>query len=199
MTLLSLDTETGGLTSDHSVLTITLKTFRFGRSRIFPHKQLHILCKPDDGVYRVDPRALTVNGIDLIEHSKEAVPYAEARFRILQYLKEINKGERNKPVLFGHKVEFDKNHLMSSGIVEEKDWRKFVDVREIDTVDVAKFLVFCGLIPETQSLKLSDLAEFLGVTIKTDKVHTSEYDVELAAEVLFALKRMVLRNQKEKK
>lgn len=188
MTLLFLDTETGGLYDDTSILTITLTTYRFGTTRIFKVAELDLCCKPDDGVYRVEPEALGVNGINLMTHDRSAKTYTEAGRAIYTFLSEQMKGEKNRLVLCGQKVLGDLNRIFGAKIISEGTWDQFVDVRPIDTISIGKFACLCGLLPENQSLSVTNMAKALGIEVDKSKLHTSAYDNEVTAKILFALR-----------
>lgn len=190
MTLLFIDTETGGISLDCSILTVTLTALRFGDTKIFPVDKLDLKVKPNDGIYRIQPGALKVNGIDLVEHDTTAITYKDASERITQFLIKLNTGESRRPTLCGQHVIFDLDHLLNSGVVDRDLWRKKVDPRYIDILCLAKFAMLSGDIPEGQSLKLIDLVHFFNIPVDASRLHTSDYDNELAAQVLFAFKKM---------
>ena len=88
---LAIDTETGGIGSDKSLLTayflILDKDFKIV-------DDLLLLTRPEDGVYRVTSDALKINGINLIEHDSKAVFYKKAGTLLYDFL------IKNNPLAF---------------------------------------------------------------------------------------------------
>lgn len=191
MTLLFIDTETGGLIDDVSILQISLFACRFGKKKIHTVDELTFYCRPDNSVYKVDPDALEVNQIDLLFHKKNSYTYLESEKLILDFLKKINEGETSKPTLAGQGILYDLDHLSNQKIISKETWRRYTDVRTLDLLSIGRFLQFSGLIPETQSLSLSKIATHLGVSVDESRLHTADYDNYLAAEVLFEYRDLV--------
>lgn len=192
MTLLFLDTETGGTVDGVSVLTITLTAFRFETDKIIKISELDLKVRPDDSMYVINPEALVVNKIDLIAHHKDAITYTEAGRQIYDYLSLLNREiPIGKPTVVGQNVQFDLNHIFKSKIISKASWQSLTDIRIIDTVAISRFAQVLGLIPASQSLSLSKLATFLGIEMDTNRLHTSSYDNEITAKVLFELGKLL--------
>ncbi len=191
MNLLFLDTETGGISTEHSVLTLTFTECTFEADKILRKSRLSVSVKPNNSIYRVNPEALNINGINLIEHSKSAVFYKEAESLIVDYIKQrFEANNRNKLVLVGQNIQFDLDHLITPSIINPDSFYRYVDRRVIDIVSISQFAKLCGLIPMDQSLSLSTLAQHLNIPINELKLHTAEYDNDLAATVLFTLRNL---------
>lgn len=185
-TYLALDTETGGLGNDKSLLTVYMAVLdenfeltTLPSSNPFGLRaELDMKLKPEDGVYRVEAKALQVNGIDLAEHDKQATGFKTAGETVTQFLfghahyeaEGVGRPDRKmrKLIPIGHGVGFDVK-FMRGNLVEEKHWEANVSHRVIDTSAIARFLMMCGKIPESSG-GLSDVAASLGIdaTRRTD-------------------------------
>jgi len=93
---LALDTETGGIGPDKSLLTLyavalddNLNPVAFSGDDFKVAGgilELDLKLKPDDGIYRVTGEALGINGINLSEHDKEAIPCKKAGTLLYEFL-----------------------------------------------------------------------------------------------------------------
>ncbi len=179
--LLGLDCETTGLHVDADILTIYLGVVD-QEYKIIQSLDLKVKPNPDDGrsVYSVEPDALRVNKIDLLEHDKNAVTYDEASKLIYQWLQSMYQ-LFGKLVPFGNNVQSDID-IVNRLILRKKSWNNFVSPIVIELSTLGQFNNF--LLHERKSLSLSNVAKQFGIEIDEKRLHTAEYDVILGAEVL---------------
>jgi hypothetical protein len=182
MVLLGIDTESGGISQEFDLLTLSLSViidFEIVES-------LNLKVKPDPVNGRtqffVQAEALRVNGIDLAQHDLEAITYSESKKIIYEWLKEM-KEKYGKLLPFGNGISRD-IQLITRYTISSKSWDQFVKRNPIELTSIGNFLKIIGAIPEDQSLALSNIAEHFGATIDPDAVHTAEYDVWLGAQAL---------------
>ena len=74
---LIIDTETGGLV-EHDPSLLSLYAY-LTDSKLNYLDDIELKIKPDDEVYRVNPYALNINKINLVEHNKIAITESEAK------------------------------------------------------------------------------------------------------------------------
>lgn len=181
---IGLDTETGGIGTNTSLLTAYLAILD---EDLNVTADLDLKCKPNDGLYIVTGRAMEINGIDIKEHDKVALTYKECG-QILYTFLLANKG-KNQLSPIGHNVKFDIlriiNHLISQG-----SWDTFVSYRTLDTAVIGGFAIEVGLLPPTVNAGLKSLAKYLGVGTQEDKNHEAKHDAMLSVGVYRELKKM---------
>jgi len=197
MKILFLDTETGGLTSDVSVLSISLTLTNFEETKIKKIGGLSLNCRPDDGAYTIFPEALAVNKIDLQEHRANSVTYSTAGRKIYAFLREVYTQDLQKPLLCGQNIQFDLEHTFRVGIISRDSFFNYVDKRILDTLTISQFAVFCGLIPKGNSLSLNKLASYLGVEANKEQLHNAEYDNIVTAKILLKLRNLFMSTSKD--
>mgnify|MGYP001556055642 CR=1 FL=1 len=145
---LFVDTETGGLTTQHSLLTASLicvdKNFD-----IIPRKSgehgLHLKIQHDD--YVLTAGALTVNNISIAEHHKEGLSLQAAKSALLYFLDEmlsISACKRFVPA--GHNVSFDVKFLQHY-LLTDAEWNKYFTYPALDTAAAARWLHTAGRHP----------------------------------------------------
>jgi hypothetical protein len=184
MNLLFIDTETGGIPQGVSVLTVSSSYYKLDTPNLTLLDELNLNCKPNNNLYVIDPEALMVNKIDLVDHRINSLPYVSAEKKILEFLYKLYESNgRKKLNLCGQNIGFDLGHLFSSGLLKEESFYKYVDRRIIDVVTLSKTAQLLGLIPENQSLSLGKLAEYFRIDTKADQLHTAQYDNFIAAQV----------------
>lgn len=191
MNLLFLDTETGGIPLGHSVLTVTFTELNFTDTTINQVSELDLKVIPDNFVMTINPEALNINGINLVEHAREAITYSAANKKIIQYLAERYKENQAKLLLVGQNINFDLQHLNTCNIINDFDLYRYTDRRVLDIMGVSQFAKFCGKIPIEQSVSLASIAKHLGIDIDKTKLHSAKYDNHLAAVVLFKLRKLL--------
>ena len=112
MTFLAFDCETGGLGTEVSLLTSYLAVLDKDY-KVTSELDLKVI--PDDGIYRVQPKGMEVNKINLTELAQEAIPYKQAKKVLGSFLeKEYKKNGKIKLIPIGQNVQFDVIFLKNS-------------------------------------------------------------------------------------
>lgn len=120
-------------------------------------------------IYSVDPKAMEVNKIDILEHDKVAEPLNVCNHKLKKFLSKYSRphvGEFLTPV--GSGVKADINLLKSSGLYTTGLSHKVMDLTVI-----ASFLKEADLL-EVDSVSLENLAEFFYVEHKSPHQATSD-------------------------
>jgi hypothetical protein len=185
MRFISYDSETGGRGSEHSLLTCY---FRIFEDETIAELILHL--KPNDGNYIVQPEALKINKIDLIEHDKIAMTYSCGMLQLENFLREHSDGGEITLIPVGQNLDFDNTQIFDK-LISPSRWRKYCGVHKIELLTLSKFAQVLGHIPETQNLKLSDLCKYFELVDDSEEEHSVEYDVELNI-ILFQFYRKLL-------
>lgn len=170
-----LDTETGGIPEETSLLTAYFGVF----DEYFELRdELDLKIKPDSGMYVVEAGGLRVNGIDLIAHDAEADTQKEAASQIYDFLFR-NRIESDKLIPVGHNVHFDIEKVVKNTLTK-KSWENFVGYRKIDTATIARFLMDAGHMPKHLNASLGTLCEYFGIQFAA---HTAKGDALATMEV----------------
>lgn len=179
MYLLWLDTETGGIGLDKSLLELGMlitddQLKPIGSSGLWS-------IKPDDGIYKCTAEALSINKIDLVEHDKIAKPYKQVGTELYEYLQFCNKTLNEKLIPTGKNVHFDIQQVCDK-LISRGNWEKFVSYQHLDISSVVRFLQLQGKIPTLSKTSLSSLSEYFAVEIKD--LHSSMGDNLLGLEII---------------
>jgi DNA polymerase III epsilon subunit-like protein len=180
---LFMDTETGGLTPEHSLLTVSVipvdKDFQivpvdyydpFFNQTTHTDSGIYVAIKSD--TYVLDQEALAVNKIDIVEHDKTAVPIAVARELICGFAEHCRKLFGKKYLVpAGHNVAFDVKFLKAH-VLSEQEWDRLFTYPALDTAAIARFLNAAGYIGGGYSL-----------TSLRDKFLSDDFGVAHNAEV----------------
>lgn len=182
---LFLDTETGGIGLDKSLLTAF---FLATNDKLEPLGELYLYLKPDDGVYKVTSEALGINKINLVEHEKSAVLYKNGGSLLYSFLKQYSNHGAIKLVPVGHNIGFDIAQIQDK-LISRPTWENFVSYRKLDTQIVAQFLILCKKLDgskTTGSLKsLSELFQVSTAEIGAEEgFHDARFDTMLTRAVL---------------
>ena len=184
---LFLDTETGGIGLDKSLLTAS---FVFTDRNFQIKEELNLSLIPDDGIYRVTPEGMEVNKINLCELAKGALTYKKAGTELYRFLQKCySRNSGNKIVPVGHGMSGDLDHLFDK-LLNRLSWENHVSYRRLDTSTLAQYLKMIGYIPEGVSGSLSSLAEYFNLNINEGDLHTARGDVGLIIEVVKCLSRL---------
>jgi len=136
-----IDTETGGLTTDMSLLSIALVVTN---DTLVIQNTFTLDIKPDDGVYRVHPRALEVNRINLAEHAGRAATYTQATAYIREFLHPYRAlAMRMTPV--GWNLMFDFRFVRAH--LPGVPWDDVLSYRGLDVQAVSRFMQLRGKLP----------------------------------------------------
>lgn len=178
MKYLFIDIETGGLGLHTSLLTASfiLTDVNFN---ILDEKSL--ACKPKDGVYVVEPRALELNKIKLEDHDKIAKSYDACSTELWKWLREISGDGANKPTPAGKGVYFDLGHIWDK-LTSRTSWEMCVSYRHLDVGSVIEFFKSVGYYPWERSTSLEEACKFYG--IDTSLLHDARADNIMAMKLL---------------
>jgi DNA polymerase III alpha subunit (gram-positive type) len=184
---IAFDCETGGLTSDCSLLTAYFVILEADLTTIVGELDLKI--KPDAGKpYVVSGEALGINGINLTEHDKTALPQTAAATAFYNFLNEHNRDGRMKFIPVGHNVVFDEEFLKGR-LLSAANWNKYISYRRMDTGVVAQYLKLTGHLPKDISGSLGSLATALGVNLTN--AHNAKADTIATVKVLRKMIKMM--------
>lgn len=195
MKILAFDTETGGLNpKDSSLLTAY---FAILDSNLKTLDSISLVLKPEDGLFKANPEALAVNKINLEEHALQAITYEEAASQLEKMLAK-HSSKYDKLVPLAHNIEFDLGFVYEY-LLSQKAWESYVQYRKLDTAQIANFLKFAGLIPNSQKVALGYLAKFLGLSFGEGGAHSAQADVDVCVQVLGAFKKLLNGNVEQPK
>ena len=181
---IALDTETGGIGAECSLLTAY---FGFLDKDLNLLDSLDLAIKPNDGApYCVQAGGLAVNGINIVDHDKVAITESAAGKRLVEKLKLHSKFGKVKLIPIGHNVSFDIEHVQRK-LLSKKHWDQHVSYRKLDTGTIAQFLKFANAIPDSNRGSLEMLAELYGVSFK-DRAHTASSDALMCVDILKKMK-----------
>lgn len=185
-TYLALDVESGGL--NHNFTSVLEYYFIILDENFNELASLHLLTKPDDGIYALNAKAMDVNRINLIEHDKVAIFEREAKTKLYQFLDSNTNHGESKLVWVGHNVGFDRDAVYTK-LCSRTTLDKFCKYYTLDTGTVSQFLRFAGLLPLDVTSSLGALIEHFGV--EGSNSHRAEDDIRATVEVLKAMKSRV--------
>lgn len=177
-----LDTETGGLGLDKSLLTAY---FMVCDAKFQKVDELYLFVKPDDGIYRVTGEAMGINKINLVEHDKVALTYKKAGTVLYRFLERCFGYRKERMVPVGHGMNGDLDHIWDK-LIGRTTWETFVSYRRLDTSVALQFLKSCDIFPETVSGSLESLVEHFGIK-RNGELHDAKVDAELTRDVLVKL------------
>jgi DNA polymerase III epsilon subunit-like protein len=160
---LFMDTETGGLTPDRSLLTVSMipvdKDFQIVPIDYFDpiaqqvlHTDAGLYVAVKHETYVVDKEALAVNKINIAEHDVDAVPLPLVRELLTSFIRHVLKTfDRKYLVPAGHNVAFDLKFIKAY-LLTEQEWDTFFTYPSLDTAASARFLNAAGIIGGGYSL-----------------------------------------------
>jgi DNA polymerase III alpha subunit (gram-positive type) len=177
--IIAFDCETGGITTDMSMLTAY---FAILNNKLDLIDELDLACKPnDDKPYVVTAEGLEINGINLVQHNKSSITYGAAGKKIRELTMKHSDNGKVKLIPLGHNVHFDigfiTEHLLSS-----KNWNQFVSYRVLDTQVVARHLQIKGSMPDDISISLGNLINHLNIQVP-GRQHEAKYDTLATIEI----------------
>ncbi|HNX31716.1 MAG TPA: 3'-5' exonuclease [Holophaga sp.] len=162
---LFLDTETGGLGLEHSLLTLGLVVGDDGEVR----DSLEILVAHDP--YVVSAGGMAVNRIDLVRHHQAALA-PEAALGTLEAFCARHFPGGIPITLVGHNVAFDRNFLAVFHAKLGRPLEPRYSHRIIDTHSIAAALRDAGRLP-LDDLGSTHLFRHFGIAIPEEKRHTA--------------------------
>lgn len=178
-----VDCETGGLDENEtSLLTLFAKVLDSNLETI---GEIDLKIKPDDGRYHIDIAAMNVNKIDLIEHSKVAIPYSLAAKQLREFLTKHSSMGANKLIPAGHNINLDVRFICKL----ISDWKQYTMHRWLDTSSIGHFLQQVGILPETLDGGLVSLATHYGVDCTG--LHDAKIDVNITHKLIKAMSKQI--------
>lgn len=184
MKYISLDLEAGGTELKHSLLSAYFVILEEDLQTICGELDLKI--KPDDGNYIVRAEGLGVNGINLVEHNKDAVTESKAGTLLYEFLNKHVPNGTIKLTPVGHGIEHDilfiKEHLT-------KNFNKFVSYRYLDTGCIIQFLKLTEQVSRDLGGSLEELAKYFEIPIHT--LHSAKDDTLLTLEILKKMRDLI--------
>ena len=186
--LLVIDTETGGIDPErHSILSLAGIVWENGVAR----GEIEILVAEPE--LSVTARALEINRIDLVAHSRRAVAPQAASELLGAFVKshfEEQIAAGDGVVLAGHNVNFDLSFLKRLYRVAGLDFPGFFSHRVVDTASILRLLAIAGRVPPT-AVASSEAFAHLGVAVSADERHTALGDARATALLLTRLVELV--------
>lgn len=187
--IIGFDTETGGVTTESSILTAYFELYQIIDKQFRLHDSLDLKIKPDNGIYRVTAQSLEINKINLIEHDKVAIKQSIAGQMLYKKLEEWSIiANKQKLVPLGHNIHFDIKQV-TTNLISIGSWENFVSYRVLDTSIIAQFYRLCGKLPDDMSCSLGHLAGYFKVPY-TGEQHEAKTDVEITVGVFKNLMRI---------
>lgn len=123
MRYIAFDTETGGLSPAKT--DILTAYFCILDDDLQLQAELELKIRPNgDDPYRVTAGALSINGIDLIKHHKEALTKTEAAFKLKAFLNNYKPPGKEKLIPVGHNLSFDVNFICEH-LLTKQEWDAF--------------------------------------------------------------------------
>jgi DNA polymerase III epsilon subunit-like protein len=186
--LLVIDTETGGTDPErHSLLSLAGVVWENGAIR---GEIEFLVAEPD---FSVTARALEINRIDLVAHSRLAVAPRIASglleaFVAGHFNDQIEAGEG--VVLAGHNVNFDLGFLKRLYRVAGVTFPTFFSHRVVDTASVLRLLAIAGRLPST-AVASSEAFAHLGIAVSAEERHTALGDARATALLLTRLVELI--------
>ena len=173
---LFLDCETGGVTTEASLLTAAFVLYDNQGNFI---SDLCLTCKPENEIFCVTPGALKVNNINLESHLKEAKTYKDCTHELKSWL-DNHKVSKETTILVGHRVKFDID-FVTKYLLTDKELFSCVNRTAEDTAVIASFLGY-------KFKNLKNLAELLNLNTSSTIFHTALGDCLLTADIYFDMK-----------
>jgi DNA polymerase III alpha subunit (gram-positive type) len=184
-----VDTETGGLSSSNSLLTLYGLVIDESFNVV---NQVDLCLKPNSGQYVIEAPALGINNINLVEHDKRAIDYKKGKetlYKLLYLYKPLH--------LIGHNVAFDvkfmKRHLFE-GRRTELDTLFSRHIH--DTKNNATFLKTCGRIPKDVGVSLVQQLKFFFPDLDLEGHHNAEWDAKMTFKLFMAQRSMIMHNSR---
>lgn len=181
----ALDTETGGINpAEHSLLEVALVVTDQDGLELGAYTAPVL---PKGGMYRVAPKALEINQIDLRTHAAEAMPAEQVAQQAQAFLAPFRAS--GPLILVGWNVNFDRGFLQHQ-LLGFEGVAELFGYRTMDLHAVMAFLSDANKMPYTKSLE--ETARFFGL-LETDtkQEHRALADTYLTAKVYRAMLRFL--------
>lgn len=173
MKLLFIDTETGGVTTDESLLSLGCVVWADGQII----DKLEVLIVPP--VFKITAGALKVNKIVLLDHIEKGISPEEAKKKFLTFLYK-RWGNKYPIVLGGHNTKFDADFLRT--LIGDKKFNRCFSHRMVDTCPILLYLMQIGVYSET-SASLENACKFFKINLDRETGHSALRDAIATAEL----------------
>lgn len=185
---LFMDTETGGLTTKHSLLTVSciVADSDFNVVPVGGHSPgLYLRIRHDE--YALTADALAVNRINLVAHNEQGVDTKTASGMLVDFVSRAciaTKKQRLVPA--GHNVSFDVQFLRAH-LLDDLTWNKLFTYPFLDTAAITRFFTAAGVY-DGAGYSLGVLRRRFAPEIDGQNLHNAEADnlVTLALAKKFA-------------
>lgn len=177
MRYISLDTETGGLGLDKSLLTLGI-VIANDNFKVLAEHHWHI--KPNDGIYKVTGKALEINGIDLKNHDATALTEKDTGTNLYNTLHAWSAAGKDKLVVIGKQVDGDIAHIWDK-LLKRETWEQFVSYQKIDVSALYWTMRGVKAFPADLKGSLKDIAIHYGMDISD--LHDALGDARLTLRV----------------
>lgn len=185
MRYLVYDIETGGSDPEYSILTFYAVVLD---EKLAELDSISLKIKHEK--YIVQPAALKINGINLVEHDSIAEKIDKCREKLEQFLLLNTSYGKEKLVNTGHNIFWDLNFVKKT-LFPEID--SYVTKHSLDTGTLALILKSIKKLPPDFEISLKNLSEYYNV--KSNTYHEARADVLTTVAVL----KCMLSEIKEKK
>lgn len=180
MKIISIDTETGGIGLDKSILSLGLV---IADEELTVRDSFYVLCKPDDGIFRVTGKALEINKLDLIDVEKKGFSYKACGKMVYDFIKFHSDNGKDKLFPLGKNVAGDLSHIHDK-LISRNTWETFCSYRNIELSGIVMYLALCGKIPKDLG-SLSDICKYF--QIDTSLAHNALGDARMNIEAFIKL------------
>ncbi|MFA5506446.1 MAG: 3'-5' exonuclease [Vulcanimicrobiota bacterium] len=188
--ILVLDTETGGLNpKEHSLLTIAGIAWTPDR-RPAPLFSFYVR----EHQIRVTEEAMNVNRVSLATVEEEGLSPKEAVEAIRYALDHHYGPSREKVMLCGHNIEFDKQFVRRLYREAGEDFQADFSNKTLDTVAIFQFFMAAGLVPPGKATGDRMFAS-MGIPVPDAHRHTALGDAWATALSLSRMAQSVKRGQ----
>jgi DNA polymerase III alpha subunit (gram-positive type) len=189
--LVFYDTETGGTDPSFSLLTLYIRVIDQEYNLI---DDLYLRIKPDNGIYKTTPQALSKNGINLEEHDKIAITESAAKVLLLNFLSRNTNDGKYRLHPSGYNIPFD-DRFINAHLLDSQTWFNHISYSHVDMFPLVNALYVAGLLPGNVGNRLTDVAAYFGVN--TDGAHDAKNDILLTVEVFSRIIGLIQRAQED--
>jgi DNA polymerase III epsilon subunit-like protein len=156
MQYLVIDTETGGLEENCSLLSLGLVLCDNDLNTV---ESQHMKFKPDNDLYIVTAQGLGVNKIDIVQHDTEAVTYKLGATNLYSHLYRWSDGGKNKLIIVGKQVDGDIKRVCKY-ILNPNTWNNFCSCMVIDINAIFLLLQHNRVYPSDMNGSLDELLTY---------------------------------------
>lgn len=183
---MAFDVESGGLSPSENSLLTAYFAFCIEES---PNKfkvidELDLSFLDPTGRYRVTPEAMQINKIDLSQLKQNSISVVDGARLLFEKIQMHTDNGRKKLTLIGQNIPFDEGFI-TVNLIPKTMWEKYTYQKDkLDTSVILKKAKNQGKIPKSQSLKLGEIASWLGVEVDKTQLHGAKYDTLVCIQVL---------------